>query len=698
LRPSANGKARGVGNAVSQETSPFGRTTALSRERRSTMRAITPICVAVLLFGASTTLAEEHPPASPQAAWTTFAAAETSSEEADQKEILEAETLEPVVVTATRMETPLSEVASSITVISAQEIEQKQKSTVSEVLRGTPGVDISRSGGPGGVTSAFIRGAKSEHTLVLIDGIEMNDPISAGRRFDFADLTAENIERIEVLRGPQSTLYGSDAIGGVINIITKKGTGKPSAYVSGEYGSFNTFREWAGASGGNEWGDYSFSISRIDTDGISSANEKDGNREEDGYKNTSFSTRLGLKPTDNSALDLFLRYSDAEADLDESNSMTWLFGDDPNSVEKTEQLFMRTQATVHLLDDLWEQKLGVSFSDTERDSRNRPDADDPGSSRSSFDGELLKFDWQHNLHLHETNILTLGVETEEEKGESKSTFGDFPKEDARTTGYYIQNQIKLLDIFFVTPGIRLDDHDDFGSEVTYRIAFACLLRDIGTKIKATYGTGFKAPSLYQLFAPPTLWGPIGNPDLDPEKSKGFDVGIEQQLLDGRLVLGITRFENDFRDLIDFDFTEGYVNVAKATSNGVELLASFQPCDNLTVQANYTYTETEDENTGEELLRRPKDKFGLDVNYRFMEKGNAHLGIVFVGDRKDVDPDTFERVSMGDYTVVNLAASYDINEHFQLFGRIENLLDREYEEVKGYGTPDLSAFAGLKLIF
>ena len=614
------------------------------------------------------------------------------------------EKTEEVVVTATRIETASSEVGSSITVITNQQIEQRQNTTVPEILRTVPALDVVRSGGPGGQTSVFIRGAKSEHTLVLIDGIEMNDPITPGRSYDFANLTTDNIERIEIIRGPQSTLYGSDAIGGVINIITKRGKGKPSGFVSAEGGSFNTFTEKAGVSGGNKWANYSLGISRWDTDGISAANEKDGNHEKDGYENTSISTRLGVTPAENLDADFILRYINAKADIDNSGGVG---GDDPNNKADLEQLFFRTQVRLFLFNDLWEQKLGFSLTDLDRDYRNDTDADHPSDlDRSSYDGKILKFDWQHNLYLHETNTLTLGIENEEEKGKSKyyseSAWGpytsSFKEKTARTTGYYLQDQVKLRDSWFTTLGVRLDDHSRFGSETTYRIASAYLVRQTGTKFKGTYGTGFKAPSLYQLYSQ------YGNQNLDPEESTGWDIGVEQSLFDKKLILGVTYFSNEFDELIEFvgyeSGTSKYINVAEAEAKGVEIFASVRPIGDLIFRASYTYTDTEDKETGKDLLRRAQNKFGLDVNYQFMDKGNVNLSLVYVGKRDDNDYSTWPatRVELDDYVLANLAASYDITRNIQVFGRVENFLDEDYEEVKGFGTPELSAFAGCKLLF
>ncbi len=614
-------------------------------------------------------------------------------------------TLEEVVVTATRVETPIEEIASSITVISSKEIERKQKTTVLKALRDIPGLDVVQTGGVGSQTSIFLRGANSEHTLVMIDGVEVNDPISPGRSYDFAHLTVDNIERIEIIRGPQSTLYGSDAIGGVVNIITKKGEGKPKFFLSAEGGSFTTFRETTGISGGNKWVNYSFAHSRFDTEGISAASKKDGNYERDGYENTSLSARLGFTPLDNLDIDFILRYINAKTDLDNFGGVG---GDDPNYVQKSKQLLFKTQVGLSLF-DLWTQKLAFATTDNDRDVKNEKDHQHPfDSERGHYEGQLIKFDWQHNLQLHKTNELTLGFEYEEEEGKSRynweSQWGPgeslFPEKTANTKGYYIQDQIKLWERFFGTFGIRIDDHSRFGTEATYRIAPAYLIKETDTKIKGTFGTGFKAPTLYQLFAPATLWGPIGNKNLKPEKSRGWDFGIEQELLKKRVVLGATYFRNDFKDLIQFDWGQGYINVAKAKTEGVELFASAKPIDDLTLRINYTYTDTEDKTTGEALIRRPKNKIGFDLNYHFLNNGNVNLGVIYVGKRDDMDfsISPSRRVKLDQYTLVNLAASYDISKNFQLFGRVENLLDKEYEEAKGFGTPGLSFFGGIKLSF
>jgi vitamin B12 transporter len=608
------------------------------------------------------------------------------------------EKTQEIVVTATKLETPVKEVGSSITVITGEQIEKMQKTSVLEVLRTVPALDVNQSGGPGGATSILIRGAKSEHTLVIMDGVEMNDPITPGRTFNFAHLSVDNIERIEILRGPQSTLYGSDAIGGVINIITKRGGGTPSAFASLEGGSYNSVREAAGSSGGNEWIQYSMGFSHWNTDGISAASEGDGNSEQDAYRNTNVYGFLSLEPVDNFDLDFTLRFIDADSNGDIGYGVG---GDDPNYLTLSQQLLFRSQGRLYLFDDIWEQTLGFSFTDHDLYTRNDRDEVNPDNYLlSTYQGQILKFDWQNNFYIHDTNIATFGIETEEDKGEStyyeESIYGpwtnDFESKSARTTAYYLQDQIKLWDSWFTTLGVRVDDHTRFDTEVTYRIATAYLVQQSDTKIKASYGTGFKAPTLLQLYS---YWG---NEDLGPEESTGWDFGLEQSVFENRVSVGATYFYNDIDNLINFEGAT-YDNVGEAVMKGVEAFGSIQPTEKLETRFSYTYTNTKDKATAEDLIRRADNKFSFILDYGFREKGNIHLDILYIGERDDMvfDPITYEssRVRLDDYVTVNPAFSYLISERVQMFFRIENLFDRNYEAISGYGAPGISVYGGIK---
>ncbi len=605
-----------------------------------------------------------------------------------------------VIVTSTRLEMPLKEANSSITVVTSDEIEKMQKTTVFEILRTIPGLDIVQAGSPGSPTSVFIRGAKSEHTLVLIDGIEMNDPMATGRYFDFANLTSDNIERVEVMRGPQSTLYGSDAIGGVINIITKSGEGRTTGFASLGGGSFNTAEERAGASGGNKLFRYSLGFSHENSDGISAAGAKYGNMERDGYENTSISGRLGITPARYFDLDSTIRYVNAKADLD---NRAGVGGDDPNYTTETKQVFFRTQGRLMLFDNIWEQKLGFTAAKHIRDSRNDTDSAHPNdSSWYNFDSQQLKVDWQNNLRIKKRHAITFGIETEVEKGDSvtysKSAYGSytssFPSRSARSTGLYIQGQMEPIDSWITTVGLRGDNHSTFGMEGTYHIASSFVFKQTATKIKGSYGTGFKAPSLYQLYSD------YGDKNLSPETSTGWELGLEQFLKGERLSLGATYFNNEFGNMIDFDlWAMKYNNVSQAKAKGVEMFGSMQLKDGLDLRASYTYTSSKDQTTGRQLVRRPKNKVGFDLSSRLL-KGNATFGLVFTGERPDNDSSTYPAipVTLDLYTLVRCAISYPIAEHLQLFVRVENLLNQKYEEAKGYGTAGASAFGGLKVLF
>ncbi|MCI5066394.1 TonB-dependent receptor plug domain-containing protein, partial [bacterium] len=276
----------------------------------------------------------------------------------------------PIVVTAHRSVTPQSKVGSSFTVITEEQIEQSQRTHVSEILRDVPGIDVVRSGGRGGNTSIFLRGANSEQTLVLLDGIELNNPGNPARAFNFADLTLENVERIEILRGPQSGLYGSDAIGGVINIITKTGEKGTSAEVSSEAGSFDRYVQRARVSHGVQGGNLSLGVTREDEGGISAAEERDGNSEDDGFENTSVTLRAQLQPSETLTIDNTFRYNRSSTDLDNAGGF---LGDDPNRELDNEQLFWRTAASARFFDGVWTPTVGVSLSDHEFTDRNDSD-------------------------------------------------------------------------------------------------------------------------------------------------------------------------------------------------------------------------------------------------------------------------------------------------------------------------------------
>jgi vitamin B12 transporter len=610
-------------------------------------------------------------------------------------------------VTANRLSTEPNKVASSVTIVDRDAIERSGAVFVSDLLHSVPGVQVARSGGAGQKTSIFLRGAKSEHVLVLVDGIKINDPMTPGRGIDLGALTTENLERIEIVRGPQSTLHGSDAIGGVINIITKCGKGKPTFFVSGEIGSHRTHREQAGVSGStkDERLDYSLHLSRTATHAESAAAKWHGNDERDHFRSRAVSARLGLAATENLDLALYVWHGVSRAGIDNDAGPG---GDDPNHVARAEWWQARLAGTLMTCDDKWEQTLGVSFTDMRRDIDNDPDAAHPDDSvESRFDSRLVKFDWQHNIFLVDRedylNTLSVGIETEKEYGSSSysstSQWGPystaFAERTARNTGVYVQDRIELHKSFFATVGLRRDDHENFGSHTTWRVAPMYVVPSTQTRVRATYGTGFKSPSLFQLYSD------SGNPDLNPEESKSWDAGVEQPFWDGKAVVGATWFKSRFTNLIDWvmtnpDFFTGeYYNVARARSHGVELTASVRPIEKLNLNGSYTRTHTEDAATGEPLPQRPRNKASFGVDYRFLEKKvNVGARAHYVGHREDVRYPA--QVDVPSYMLLDLLAGYEVNDNVRIFMRVENLLDKRYEPVLGYGGPSRGVFVGVRL--
>lgn len=608
------------------------------------------------------------------------------------------------VLSAERSEEPLSQTGSSVTVITSEQIDRTRFPTVLDVLRNLPGVDVVQQGGPGRVASIFLRGANSEHTKVLLDGIPINDPISPGRFFDFSTLQVDNLERIEILRGPQSVLYGSDAIGGVILIVTRRGSGPLSGKVGGMGGSFGTSQQLGSLSGGNDQFYYSLGGSYFETDGFSAASSRlPGNEERDGYRNGTLSARGGWTPFENLGVDLVFRYSRAGIQIDDAGGP---FQDDPDDTNKSEQFFGRMEVRHTAFGDLWEQRFALNLADHNRYTIDPRDELHPVDFFfSQFDGRTTSLDWQHDFRLFEWNTLTAGVTDQQEAGDSsfrgESFFipfeGTTPRQVLRDTAVFVEDRIQLLDNWTTTVGIRQDHYSVAGTANTYRLTSIVQVPATSTSFRGSLGTGFKAPTLFQIFDAFS-----GNPNLEPEESKGWDVGFEQSLGDGHLTVGATYFRNDFSNLIDFDLgTFRFFNVGQALATGVEIEGRWQWNDATSLWASYTRTDTEDRGTQLQLLRRPKHKANLQLDRTlFGDLAAVHVGMLVVGERDDRDLTGFppRRVSLADYVLVNVAGSINLTRRCELYGRIDNLLDKNYEEVFGFGTAGVSGYAGLNLIW
>lgn len=598
--------------------------------------------------------------------------------------------LDTMVITATRDPQELKNVGNSITVITAEDIANRQLFSAADMLRTVPGVDVVSSGGLGRQTSVFIRGAASDQTLVIIDGVEMNDPSSPGNGYDFSELMTDDIERIEILRGSQSTLYGSNAIGGVINIITKKGAGSGNYAFTAEGGSFGTYRVKGSANGSSDLVNYNLAVSHLFTQGFSAADEElPGNSEDDSYKNTTVSTSLGIKPSDNFNLNWSLRYTDGESELDNCGGP---FCDNLFRTTEVQQLNTALKGVLSLFDGFWAQSLNLAYSYTNRvNVDGSPTAFIP---YSETDGNRFKLTWQNNLLFNDNNTLSFGIEDEEDWMDTN----EISQRSQNTLGVYAQDQISFADLSYTTLGIRYDHNNRFGGEVTGKVSQLFVIEATGTRLKGSFGSGFKAPSLFQLYAPADpFFGPIGNPDLQPETSLGWDIGFEQTLWHEQILFGASYFDIDFEDLIVFRST-GYENLETAESRGVESFLEINPFQGLLIKANYTYTHTRDDSTGQEQLRRPAHKGNVELNYQYNDKAMFNLNMLIVGSRDDMDFSSFpfNRVELPGYVTVNLAGHYNLTHFLQAFVRIDNIFDKQYQEVLGYGTSGVAAYGGIQL--
>ena len=600
-----------------------------------------------------------------------------------------------VVVTATRIPTPESEVASSITVITAEEIAAKQSQTLPDLLKDVPGLNVVQSGGPGSLASIFMRGTNANHTKVLVDGIDVSDPSSADGSFDFSRLLTHDIQAVEVLRGPQSGLYGSDAIGGVVNIITKSGSGPAQFTAVAQGGSFDTFDQGAGVSGSTGPFHYYADLEHLHTGSVPvtplellAPGEP---RNNDYYDTLAGSTKLGFDVTEHLDLGLVARYTDSHLRLTADDPFA--FPSTPEaqqSASNTRQLY--TRGTIHLLafDGAFEQTLGVGYSLLDS-SQFTPPADGPPTY---YSGERLKIDWQGNVKLADRQTLVLGAE--HQKDAIRAPLSD----DMIVDSGYAEVQSAFGESLFDTVSVRYDDNNRFGGKVTWRVAPVYLIRGSGTRLKATIGTGFKAPTLDELFHDYPVFNFFANPNLAPESSHGYDLGFEQPVAGDALKFGATWFRNNISNLITENATfTSNINVGRARTDGVESFIAYQPLKTLTLRLDYTFTEAVDEVLNQQLLRRPKHKASLNALWQATTRLSLHTTVLTVGDWADGNRNfTIPRLRAPGYTTVDVAANFDLNSKVALFARLDNLFDRRYQNPTGFLAPGLGAFAGVKVKF
>ena len=600
--------------------------------------------------------------------------ARSAAEDAEEAVDPPATTLrDTIVVSANRVATEIDDVGSSVTVLDAEQIELRAKTTVAELLRSVPGVEVVRGGGPGQVTSVFIRGGNSSHTLVLLDGVRVNDPSTGA--FDFANLSTDAVERIEIVRGPQSTLYGSEAMAGVISITSKRG--REGLHVSGlaEAGELDHRRWRLRVDGGSERFDYSLTASDESTDGVSAARESAGNTEDDAYDLTSVTAGLGFALGGDGRADLTLRTFDGRVGND---GFDFTAGpvDDLDRLQDREGLVASLRVRKQL-GRRWNQTFVLGFHDDELSGT------DPDDLFSNFtvDSRSAELTAQSDVTLSESDVLSFGATYDDRGSDSVGNFD----ENVDIVSFFVQNAwASSADRFHLTAGVRYDDHSRFGDETTFRSSISWDVTS-STRLHGSYGTGFKAPTLNDLFFPF-----FSNLDLRPETSEGFDLGVEQSFLDDKVTVGLTWFSTDFEDLIAFDFATFLPqNIASGSSDGVELTLAVRPNARLQVSLSYTYNDTEDGATGLQLARRPEHRSTLDVFFRPGDRFRGALGLIVGRDRIDSDGS-----DMDDYERVDLTLHYRASRALEPYLRVENLFGEDYEEINGFTTPGAVAVVGL----
>ena len=609
--------------------------------------------------------------------------------------------LDDVVVTANRSAQAADRVGQSVTVLTAAEIQSSQTVVVSDLLARTPGVTVSRNGGVGSVTAVRIRGAETDQTVAVVDGVKLNDPSGTGGGYNFGNLLIGDVTRIEVLRGAQSTLWGSQAIGGVVSIVTAEPTRPFQAGIDAEAGSRGTTYLRGSVGGAGDRATWRLAASRYQTDGFSAFAR---GTEDDGYENFGLSGRANVRVVEGVSVDLRAVYSDGDVDVDGFPAPLFAFGD-TRETSSTKELVTYAGLNFDLFDGRLSNRVAYGYTRTDRQNLN------PGQAGSgvTFEAEGLnrRYDYQGVFDVREGWTATFGAEHEE------SEFSAAPDAaEVGLDGVYAQLQAEVVDGLTLTGGVRRDEHDTFGGKTLGQAAVAWALNDGSTVLRASFGQGFKAPSLYQLYSQ------YGNLALLPEEADGWDAGVEQHLLDGALILSATYFSRETTNQIDFVSCSGtatpataplcfrngarrfgyYSNIALAEADGVELAADYA-VGPFSVQANYTRTNTENRtpgaNLGRQLARRPEEAANLSVGYVWPFGLSTTIAVQHVGDSFD---NASNATRLDAYTLVDLRASYPINETLEVYGRVENAGDETYATTANYGVAGRGTFVGVRARF
>ncbi len=609
--------------------------------------------------------------------------------------------VDPVVVTATKIETPLAQVGGAITVITQEELRTFGQHELGEALRGTPGVEIQRSGSLGKTTSIRIRGANPNQVQLLVDGLRVKSPTLGTA--DLAELPVDAVDRIEIVRGPQSGLYGADAIGGVVNVITRKGHGPPRASAHFEGGSYDTFRLRAGVQG--SVGGFNYNLS-------GSGYTSGGRFDNDDAEQYALAGRLGYDFSWKGELSITGRYVKTFTDLP-FDVFPPLTLDDPNMQQQLET-WLWTVAYAQPIQPWWDVKVryGQWFNNSGfQDAGPPPAFDSPLTSQ--IDTRRLEAELISAFHVGKWNTLSVGGEYRDELGRNRGSF----RASIVTRSLFVQDELRLFDRLFVTASTRYEDNEVFGDRVTSRVGAAIVIKETGTRLRGAWGEGFRAPTINDLFFPDLTGGlcpPFGNPGLEPERSRSWEVGADQSFWARRVRLGATYFHNTFEDLITvvqvaptpagvaagFPSCAQSGNVGRARTRGLEFTSEVEPLDWLLLFANYTYTDTEDLETGLELRRFARHRWSTGVVLTPIQRltlfAQAHVvSSQFESTFAGRNPG-YHRIDVGG--TWRLLGRVGTMERLELTARVENVTDQTYSEVFGFPALGLNALVGLRAHF
>lgn len=603
--------------------------------------------------------------------------------------------LEEMTITASRMEMPLRQVGASVSVMTAEELEQKSFPLLAEALRTLPSVDVDQSGGLGKQTSVRIRGEEAHRTLLLIDGINVSDVSTAQVSPNFAHILNSQIGRVEVLRGPQGMMYGADA-GGVVSMFSKRSEQPFEGDVAAEVGRYDTRRVNGNVRGTLDRVAYSFSAADLSSDGFN-AYVDDPTQDDDGYENTTLHGLVDVAVTDNLGVEVVARNTDSSSQFDRCG---W-----PATYDCISD-YTQNSGKVNLQYDSDKQGHELSYAVSTTDRMNVVGA--TGNISLDSEGELEQWQYVGHYELADDVSVLFGADHRSDSYTDNSSQETFERDQK---GIFAEGQVGFNDTFFYTIGVRHDDNDDFGEHTSYRTTAAYLIPvDTGElKLKASYGTGFRAPSLFEVQYNNREGAPAYIPStLTEEQSEGYELGVEW-IFSPSTQVELVWFDNRIEDEIYFDMIAygGYLQSSGETrSSGVEFAASAEVVDNLVLAGNYTYNDTELSGDtglagaapGDPRRRRPKHLYNLSVRYGFWQD-KVNLAAFYRSSSDAVDYDFGDgQVPLEDYQVLDLTGTWEVNESLEAYLRWENALDEEYQQVAGYNTSGSAAYAGLRVRF